>query len=1395
MAAQKQLIRPVGIRQDNLIGTGNSSKYAHEIKNLRFTADKDFTTAVWTTEQGTLQYDIVWEDSEYDDYHALDEDFKGTVHNTVMLGTSVINDVMVCFCKLGNDDYIFKIWFDDDVLKGMILFKGDLNFNIKHPFETIPYYENELVQKVYWIDNYNQPRMINIVGNIIKGNTTQFDFVRNVALRENVTVEKIKGLNGQFPPCTVKYAITYYNKYGQESNIVWTSTLLYPIKDDRGLKDNELSGDCFKITISQCDTQNGFDHIRLYSIVRTSDNATPVVRIVEDKPINSIVTFVDGNISGEIIDPTILLYVGGKEFLADTFEQKDNTLFFGNLTLRTKSIAEFEKKYSLTDSDWGIGVVPVGQGPGFVNIPGYRESKDYKPVVFSTENKDSFYNWKNQLDNTQSPKIFKSGETYRFGIQFQDNKGNWSDVKYLGDYINNTKPTASSNVENFGVFRYILPANTAFKLIREGYVKSRLVCCFPDNSDRTILAQGVLCPTVYNEKYREVNSPDYMSSWFFRPYKNSSEDIGIEDFEFQSDSQNEKFNFKIAREVVTFHSPDIEFDESLKTLDWSNVKVRIVGFCKQTGYATKLFLEAEKQAEDYLGYKGDGFIDKATVKKYNDSTYPWKPIVYKGFPWVNTYGYWNDIDVYNSNYIDRSKDKYQIYALKYNYLIHPFQRKYLNNYMGDLDIDVNARGTDIQTSITESSIIKSKVWSTLRFSDNTVYNNIINDTDIARTLKIFDSTENIPVRIENNIYFGNVDLLTPIDNTFNNNNTGINYIKEHVCPIFEYQGLNPPNGEDNVNGSGAKVQTSNVINYFTGSYRVENVQNSGKDGTWNYKSVEGINGAYVGIAKDPIRVTYKSTPHCVMFLNTPLTSITSEPHSILLAELYRDNVQQRFGGTTKTALLNNNYIPCSITFNLRDYEQQGLTMYHTEGDTYYMRYDCLKTYPRSTEDINQIVDIFSFMCETRINLDGRCDINRALTDNTTVNNANFNIINKAYTQSDNFFIGKVIDPDIAVIDSFPNQITWTKTKISGEDVDTWTNVTLANIADSEGTFGAVTKLTSFKNQLLMFQEHALGFIGFNEKSILTQDNGAPLELAYSNKFTGFSYLTKNTGCQNKWSVCNTRNGVFFIDDSRHEINLYGESLRPISTEAGLNTFMLNSLKNAEKVWSPDISGNFRTWYDKQSKDVYFVNNDVCLAWNELTGSFTSFYDYDGMTAFETIDKHSVAFKGSFYGLRENDAYSVFFNENKPYWITFASDGENNSIFDKIFNVVEFNGDLYNAEGPAKDGLNNTNINANLFNKISVWNGYQFYNEFYIDGTTGNTNYPWKAERKFNTWRVIVPRASYKDNYDNLYVSRDRIRSPFCYIKLLNDNVDSQIPGNVSLNRAVFHDFVVNYDIK
>ena len=67
------------------------------------------------------------------------------------------------------------------------------------------------------------------------------------------------------------------------------------------------------------------------------------------------------------------------------------------------------------------------------------------------------------------------------------------------------------------------------------------------------------------------------------------------------------------------------------------------------------------------------------------------------------------------------------------------------------------------------------------------------------------------------------------------------------------------------------------------------------------------------------------------------------------------------------------------------------------GDTYYQRYDCLKTYPFTDEDSNSIIEIGSFMVETRINLDGRYDKHRGDTSSFLINPTNYNLINPVYS--------------------------------------------------------------------------------------------------------------------------------------------------------------------------------------------------------------------------------------------------------------------------------------------------------------------------------------------------------------------------------------------------------------
>jgi len=120
---------------------------------------------------------------------------------------------------------------------------------------------------------------------------------------------------------------------------------------------------------------------------------------------------------------------------------------------------------------------------------------------------------------------------------------------------------------------------------------------------------------------------------------------------------------------------------------------------------------------------------------------------------------------------------------------------------------------------------------------------------------------------------------------------------------------------------------------------------------------------------------YKSTPHVALSLYSELTDPQiSEAANLYMAELYREALPESdFGGKTEVAIQSNLWIPAGEPVRL---DADTVTVYWDYGDTWFQRYDCLKTYPYTEEDRNSIVEIGSFMVESHCNLDGRYDKNR-----------------------------------------------------------------------------------------------------------------------------------------------------------------------------------------------------------------------------------------------------------------------------------------------------------------------------------------------------------------------------------------------------------------------------------
>ena len=517
-------------------------------------------------------------------------------------------------------------------------------------------------------------------------------------------------------------------------------------------------------------------------------------------------------------------------------------------------------------------------------------------------------------------------------------------------------------------------------------------------------------------------------------------------------------------------------------------------------------------------------------------------------------------------------------------------------------------------------------------------------------------------------------------------------------------------------------------------------------------------------------------------LDRQLTNIQSPQYGWLwIGELYRDTILNKFGGQTEEAFENNMWLPSGETISLIDEnEEDGIaksfTLRWLEGDTYFQRYDCMKTYPYTLEDTNQVTEILSFMCETRVNIDGRYDRNRgsAIQGLTPTN---FNLLNTAYTQDNNFFVYRGLNTNRINLDRFTNQVAWTKTKTAGELIDTWTNINLANTLDLDGNNGELVKLENINGSIIAFQDTGISNILYNEKEQIPITNGVPIEISNSNKVTGKRYLSDTIGCQNKWSICKTPSGIYFIDDKNNSINMIGgEGIISLSDKLGFHSWINNN--STLKVWNPVDFDNFITYYDKTNNDVLFIGKDTCLAYSETLGQFSSFYSYDNTPYILNLENKTIMLHkdnsntsdNNYYLWEHNKGnYNEYFGKREPFSITVIAN-DKQSQGDNIFDTIDLQADtLYNSS-VLPDTLD--------IKDLTVWNEYQ-------EGTSYLTfkhGIPTNLKKKFRIWRANIPR-----NTKGLTIGtkgRDRMRNPWLAIELSGSSYNNR--------ETIIHSINVNY---
>jgi len=453
--------------------------------------------------------------------------------------------VVVCGTYPSTDSY--------DYFLDQPLFIGDLGIDDEHPIESVVYFESEDIQKIYWVDGKNVLRFMNFTGKIrhetrtVQGmeidyyllpwerlveryglyerecDTTYFD--SNRAMNFGVSVDISKDDSGSTRANGItQYILTYYNKHGQETGYAYMSDIVYLSPNNRGGAADETNTNRVVLKISNLDTS--FDHFKVYSIFRSSLDGEVVANLVADRTTSAgTVTVMDDGAHLTSVDAQAILYLGSQPVIAGTMTHKDQTLFLGDLkSIGRRDYDELEaviRQYCFVNgAKFEDGVTWESDCVAFDYSTSDTLSTKPKDIPYAV--KTDQYSYSSQLKLTSSDILsFKGGEKYRFALKFQLKDGTETDAFWIGDAENDKYPVIdeTNNVIKRVIAVCEIPSQviTFLNNSTTGYKSVQLLVAQATYADRSVKAQGILCPTVFNTWERYQNRVYSMPSWIFRP--------------------------------------------------------------------------------------------------------------------------------------------------------------------------------------------------------------------------------------------------------------------------------------------------------------------------------------------------------------------------------------------------------------------------------------------------------------------------------------------------------------------------------------------------------------------------------------------------------------------------------------------------------------------------------------------------------------------------------------------------------------------------------------------------------------------------------------------------------------------------------------------------------------
>lgn len=243
-------------------------------------------------------------------------------------------------------------------------------------------------------------------------------------------------------------------------------------------------------------------------------------------------------------------------------------------------------------------------------------------------------------------------------------------------------------------------------------------------------------------------------------------------------------------------------------------------------------------------------------------------------------------------------------------------------------------------------------------------------------------------------------------------------------------------------------------------------------------------------------------------------------------------------------------------------------------------------------------------------------------------------------------------------------------KINDEIIDAWTKFKPLNYIDVDTRHGSINNLRTFGNELIFWQDTALGKFSVLERTMVTDESNAPLLLGTGGVLNRFDYVATANGIRKEHHDCDAQSDqvLYWFDQDKQEICAYsGNVVTPISKKERVQSYVKRLVVENTKLKNRPFLE-----YDKLYNELLCsLSTEDTLVYNESIGKFTSF--------FTLVPDYTLMFNRNMFMVKSNSLYQFNGNtvntdfDSNPLPIEFKYVVNRPYNYVKVFDNVEFTG--------------------------------------------------------------------------------------------------------------------------